>query len=116
MNPFTYFDDLAGLVADALPDSIVSRTIYKDDALNVVLFSFDAGQALSEHTAAQTAVIHILQGEATLTFDGETKTARAGAWLRLAPRQPHSVHAQTRLVMLLLLLQGETNPPPEAAR
>lgn len=104
MIPYTFIENLPGLMTDIAPDSIISRTIYKDASLNVVLFGFDQGQALSEHSAGQPAVIHILQGEATLTLDGDTFEVRAGSWARLPARLPHSVHAKTPLVMLLLLL------------
>jgi quercetin dioxygenase-like cupin family protein len=100
--PYKYVEDIA---IEIIKDSIVSRILYKDDALNVTLFAFDAGQALTEHTASQAAIIQILRGEATLTVGGETKEARAGAWLYMSPRLPHSIAARTPVVMLLTLVK-----------
>ena len=42
-------------------DSIISRTVFQDDQLKVVLFGFGEGQELSEHTAAKPAMLRTLQ-------------------------------------------------------
>jgi quercetin dioxygenase-like cupin family protein len=92
-------------------DSILSRTIYSDAQVQVVLFSFAAGQALSEHTAAVPVIIHILEGEATLTLGTEAQPAGPGTWAHLPARLPHAVEAHTPLVMALLMLRGEGPRP-----
>jgi quercetin dioxygenase-like cupin family protein len=88
-------------------DSILSRTVYSDAQVQAVLFSFAAGQALSEHTAAVPVIIHILEGEATLTLGAATpQAAGPGTWAHLPARLPHAVEAHTPLVLLLLMLRG----------
>jgi quercetin dioxygenase-like cupin family protein len=105
---YTWLDDIAHLMSDIPADSIVSRTIHKESGLKGVLFGFDAGQSLSEHSAGQTAIVHILSGEATITIGDDVKAAGAGAYLVMPPRMKHSIVARTPLVMLLLLIaQGE---------
>jgi quercetin dioxygenase-like cupin family protein len=108
---YSFIADLAGLMTDVPADSIVSRTFHKDAQFKAVLFGFDAGQSLSEHSAGQTAVIHILSGTATISLDEDTFEVGSGAWMRLPPRLKHSVLAKTPLVMLLLLV----NPGAEDA-
>ena len=49
--------DLQALVADIADDSIVSRTVYKDDSLRVILFGFAPGETLSEHTSSFPALL-----------------------------------------------------------
>ncbi len=105
MNGFVYFANLTDLVPEIPPNSILSRTLHADDDVKAVLFGFDAGQELSEHTASQPASILILQGEADLTLGGEQRSAAPGTWVHMSPHLPHSVHARTPLVMLLLLLR-----------
>lgn len=91
-------------MAPAVPeDSILSRTFYKDERLNAVLFSFAEGEELSEHTSAFPAVIQIISGRARLKLGDDEYTAEAGAWARMAPKLPHSVYAETPVVMLLLM-------------
>jgi len=97
--------DLHRLIAAIQPDSIISRQVYKDEHLNVTVFGFDAGQALSEHTASQPATIQILDGEATITLGDEVVEATVGTWLHMRPNTRHSIVAKTPLIMLLTLLK-----------
>lgn len=101
----TYYTDLVSLLAEIPPDSIVSRTIYGGDEMKAVLFGFAAGQELSEHTASQPATLVFLQGEATVTLGDEVFEARAGTWVHMPPHLPHSIVAQTPLIMLLHLIR-----------
>src|SRR5439155_10024079 len=70
--------DLNQKLGPAPADSIVSRSLYGDDQVKAVLFTFAPGQELSEHTAGSAAIIHILQGEAELTLAGERRPAGPG--------------------------------------
>ena len=97
--------DLNAALAPAPADSIVSRSLYGDDQVKAVLFSFAAGQELSEHTAATAAVLHILQGEAELTLGGQPRAVGPGTWVHLPARLPHALVARTPVTMLLLLLK-----------
>ena len=106
MSEFVYFEDLTTLLGDLQPDSIISRTLHGDDDVKAILFGFDAGQELSEHTAALPASIFVLRGEATLTLGGERRQARPGTWVHMPPHMPHTVVAHTPLIMLLLLYRA----------
>lgn len=105
MTAYTLFN-LPSQLPQVESDSIVSRTIYNDDQLKAVLFTFAAGQELSEHTASMPAIIHILKGEGTLTLGKDSVEAREGTWARMEANLAHSVNAKTALVMLLLMLKG----------
>ncbi len=101
---YTHFSDLAKEVQP--PDKgILSRTLYSDDRLKVVLFGFGQGEELSEHTASMPAVMHFLQGEVKLTLGDDTVEARAGTWAHMPKGLRHSIQAKTPVVMLLLLLK-----------
>lgn len=102
---YKYIADLSSQV-EIPSDGITSRTMYGDDDTRAILFGFDAGQELSEHTASMPAILHILQGEATLTFAGETHEARPGAWAYMPANLPHSVVAKTPVTMLLTMLKS----------
>lgn len=101
--PYTYFANLDKEVPEIPADSILSRTLYQDEELKVILFAFAAGQELSEHTSARPAALHFLRGEADLILGGEARPAGPGTWVHMAPRLPHSILAKTPLVMLLLM-------------
>jgi quercetin dioxygenase-like cupin family protein len=103
---YTYIPNLSDLLTTIPTDSIVSRTFYTGDQAKAILFGFAAGQELSEHTASQPAILHILQGEARLTLGDDTLDAGAGTWVAMPPSLKHSVVAKTPLTMLLLLLKS----------
>ena len=75
--------------------------------MKAILFGFDAGQELSEHTSSQMAIIQILRGEATVTLGDDSHELKGGSWLLMPPRLKHSVHANTPLTMLLLMFGPE---------
>ena len=100
---FAYIEDLAHLIDAFPPDSILSRNLYQDDALKVILFGFQPGQELSEHTAAVPATLHFLRGKAAVTLGKESKTAQAGTWIHLPANLSHSINAETETLMLLTL-------------
>jgi quercetin dioxygenase-like cupin family protein len=97
---------LASLV-EYQKDAIVSRTLLRTDAGHVVLFAFDAGQELSEHTSPYKVMVLGVEGEADFTLSGETFKLRAGDLLLMAPNAPHSLKALTPFKMLLVLIRGE---------
>ncbi|NTV47245.1 MAG: cupin, partial [Chlorobiales bacterium] len=66
-TPYTSIDGLEKQI-EIKEKSTISRTIFSDDTVKVLLFGFDAGQELLEHTASMPATIHILKGEARLTL------------------------------------------------
>lgn len=106
VSDFVFYPNLSDQLPEIPPNSILSRTLHADDNVKAVLFGFDAGQELSEHTASQPASILILQGEADLTLGEEQRSAGSGTWVHMPPHLPHSVHARTPLVMLLLLVRA----------
>ena len=109
--PYVHIEDLERTV-EIPSNGILSRTVYSDATVSVVVFGFDAGQELSEHTAARPAVLHLLRGEARLTVGGDTVEGRAGTWIHLPAGLPHSVHATTPLVMHLVLLPASQAESP----
>jgi quercetin dioxygenase-like cupin family protein len=107
ITPYTCIPDLSDLLTTIPADSIVSRTFYTGGQIKAILFGFAAGQELSEHTASQPAILHILQGEARLTLGDDTLDASAGTWAAMPAFLKHSVVAKTPLTMLLLLLKSD---------
>jgi len=101
-SPTYYADLLAETVMP--PRGILSQTLSKADGIELVLFAFAAGEALTEHTSARPAIIHVLSGEGDLTVAGEPYAARPGTWVRLPPDCRHSIAARAPLVMALYLL------------
>ncbi|MGH9581068.1 MAG: cupin domain-containing protein [Terriglobales bacterium] len=58
---------------------------------HITLFAFDAGQGLTEHTSPFDALVHVLDGEAWLTFVGQLVRACAGEVVLTPANQPHAL-------------------------
>jgi quercetin dioxygenase-like cupin family protein len=114
MANYTLIPDLA---AQEIPsDGILSRTVYNDDRVKVVVFAFGSGQELSEHTASMPAIIQIVKGNAHLTLGGDSIDAGPGTWVHMPAQLSHSVQARTPLIMLLLLFKGQGGSGGDAPR
>lgn len=87
-------------------DGITSRALYTDDRVRVIIFGFDKGQELSEHTASVPAIIQVLSGEAELGLGDEKVIAGPGSWVHMEANLKHTVVATTPLVMLLTMLKA----------
>src|SRR3972149_4206953 len=87
------------------PGSIVSRTLLKTDTGTLTLFAFDEGQGLSEHTAPFNALVHVLDGTATLMIGGKTVTTHTGELVLMPPNAPHAIHPAGRFKMLLTMFR-----------
>lgn len=107
MRP-TCLADLAAEV-EIVDDSTISKTIYEDPGLKVVLFGFATGQELSEHTASVPAVIQLIEGSARVTLGEEVHELGANAWIHMPANLPHSIAALTPVKMLVLLLRHKAS-------
>ena len=96
--------DLAALVSYQ-DGAVVSRTLVKRSACTMTAFAFDAGQALSEHTAPFDAIVQVLEGSVELVIGGTRVNARAGQAVLMPANVPHALGATTRFKMLLLMIK-----------
>jgi quercetin dioxygenase-like cupin family protein len=88
-------------------DAVVSKTLVARKGVGTItLFSFAAGQGLSEHTAPFDAVVEIVDGEAEITIDGVAQTVVAGQLLIMPANHPHSLQAVKPFKMLLVMIRG----------
>ena len=88
------------------PGSVVSRTLIDKKISTLTLFAFDAGQGLSEHTAPFDAVVEILDGTAVVTINGATHQVQAGEMIIMPANLPHSLKAEERFKMLLVMIRA----------
>ena len=95
--------DVASLV-EIQPEATVSRTVLQAEGARVVLFSFDAGQVLTEHTAALPVLLQVLYGHLRISADGCSVDLRPGGLVHLATRVPHTVEAVTASRLQLTML------------
>jgi len=96
--------NVEGLLAFA-EHGISSRVLAKASGGNVTLFTFERGQALTEHTSPFDALVFILQGAMALTIGGQQVRAPAGTVTRMPAATPHALQAEERTRMLLVMLR-----------
>lgn len=87
------------------PGAVVSRTLIKKKTGTVTAFAFDAGEGLSEHTAAFDALVILVEGDAEITVAGTAHRVTAGDIMPLPANQPHALKAVSRFKMLLVMIR-----------
>jgi len=86
---------------------IVSKTVLKKETGNISLFSFDKGEALSEHTAPFDAIIHVVDGKGEIIIGGKSNILEAGQTIIMPANIPHAVYATEKFKMLLTMIKSE---------
>ncbi len=86
--------------------SVVSKTLIDKKIGTVTMFSFGAGQGLSEHTATFDAFVQVVDGEAEVTIDGAPQTVGAGQIIIMPANIPHELKAVTPFKMLLIMIRA----------
>lgn len=90
----------------AIPESGKQSIVLTDSQkTKVILFSFAAGGGLAEHIAPFDATIQIISGTAALTVGDESVGGKPGTWIQMVAKTPHSIKAETPVVMLLTLVK-----------
>ncbi len=85
--------------------SVVSRTLLQDESGTLTVFSFDEGQALSEHTVPYNAFIQVLDGQAEITIGGKPCLVNTGEIVLMPGGISHKVRAVRRFKMLLTMFK-----------
>lgn len=80
---------------------------------SLTVFSFDAGQALSEHTVPFHAFVQFLDGEAQIIIGGTLATVSAGEIILMPGGISHEVKAEKRFKMLLTLFRSTSGENSE---
>lgn len=84
--------------------SIANLDIVKNDHMKFVLMAFDEGTGLTPHRAPGNAIIFALEGSATIGYEGNDHVLTEGECFRFAKNGLHSVKANGRFKMAILLV------------
>ena len=94
-------------LAELLPyqeGKIVNMDLAHNDKMKFVVMSFDAGTGLTPHRAPGNAIIFALEGKATIGYEGKDYVINAGENFRFEKNGLHSVTADEKFKMALLLV------------
>ena len=97
--------DVAHMI-DYAEGGVVSKELIHNDAGSVTLFSFDAGQQLSEHTAPFDALLQVVEGEMELSVEGKVNVVKAGEAVVIPNGARHSVSAAKPFKMIITMIRG----------
>lgn len=86
------------------PGKRASRVVLTTADARIVVFAFDAGAELAEHSAPGPILVQALEGILRFTAEGETVELHAGGVIHLDARTLHSVRAVEPSKMSLTLL------------
>ena len=86
--------------------AVVSKTLIDKKVGTVTIFSFGAGQGLSEHTVPYDAFVQIVDGEAEVTINSEPHTVTAGQMIIMPANIPHELKAVKAFKMLLVMIRS----------
>ena len=96
-------------LAEALPitpSATTSRTLVDNDRVRVVVFAFDAGEQLTEHTAAMPVIVQLLTGSMRFDVAGRSHDLVAGDCVYLAASEPHSLEASEPSLLSLVMVRS----------
>ena len=103
---YTFIPDL--IAESKLPEKgILSNVLHKDEASNITLFGFSAGQELSAHSAPTPAILYFLEGDAEVQLGEDTVQAKAGSFVFMPPMLPHGITAKTAIKLLLIQIKRQ---------
>lgn len=83
---------------------IVNMDIASNSHMKFVVMAFDEGTGLSEHAAPGDAIVFALEGNAVIGYEGKEYPITAGQQFRFAKGGLHSVKADGKFKMALLLV------------
>lgn len=86
--------------------SVVSKTLIDKKIGTVTMFSFGAGQGLSEHTVPYDAFVQVVDGEAEVVINGKAHTVTAGQMIIMPANIPHELKAVKPFKMLLVMIRA----------
>ena len=107
---------VTGLI-DELPvtaSSTTSRVVVDNPVLRVVVFAFDAGELLTEHTSPRAVVVQLLDGALRFTVGGVEHPMAPGDVIYLAPGEPHAVVADEPSHLSLVMVDVQAAAVTEA--
>jgi len=91
---------------DYSSEGIISKRVIDRPVGTVTLFSFDAGQRLSTHSAPYDAMLQVIEGKAEVIISDVQFLLDAGDTIIMPAGIPHAVNAPGKFKMVLTMIKG----------
>lgn len=89
------------------PSSTTSRVVVDNPALRVVVFAFDEGELLTEHSSTRAVVVQLLDGAVRFTVGQEQHPMVPGDVIYLAPGEQHALVADAPSHLSLVMVDAD---------
>jgi quercetin dioxygenase-like cupin family protein len=88
------------------PQATTSRVVVDTDAVRVVLFAFDTGEELTDHTAAMPVVVTVLDGAIRFRVGDQDHDLAPGDVVYLPAHETHALQAQEPSRLSLVMVRS----------
>jgi len=88
-------------------EATTSRVVVNNPLLRVVVFAFDAGELLTEHTSPRAVVVQLIDGAIRFSVGGVEHAMTPGDVIYLAPGERHSLVADAPSHLSLVMVDTE---------
>ena len=86
------------------PSSTTSRVVVDNPAMRVVVFAFDEGELLTEHSSSRAVVVQLIDGAIRFTVGAQEHTMAPGDVVYLAPGERHALVADAPSHLSLVMV------------
>ncbi len=102
MKTLTTF--ILSVTADIAEKSTISKNFFKTDGFRAMMFSFAAGEELTDHSSKKQGILHVLSGKGVFATESETVQLEENSWIHIPAELTHRVKAESDLHFLLYLV------------
>lgn len=99
--------ELESLLLDEIPGGggIFSKTLLKNEKINIVLMQLGEGEDLTEHSSGHAAVLHVLHGSGRVTLGDKETEVSQGTSIYMPPKLSHSVFTDKGVSFVLYMFK-----------
>lgn len=93
-------------IIEYVPNSVVIKTILKKSTGNISLMSVDSGEGLTEKTSPFDTFAQVIDGEAEIVINGESKILKIGQSIVIPAHAPNLIKPNGRFKMILTIIKS----------
>ena len=93
-------------IIEYVPNSVVSKTIFKKSTGNISVMSFDSGEGLTEKTSPFDTFAQIIEGKADIVIDKVSNLLEAGHGIIIPAHSPNFIKPNGRFKMILTVIKS----------
>ena len=88
-------------------EGVLSRSIVKNDKMDVDLFCMAAGTEIGNHTSTKQGYVHVVEGNGIFNLEGEDIIMKEGQFIFMKENAVHSLKAVGNTAFILCLIKQE---------